>query len=202
MIKLVFTVFQVITLRYSYWHTACWLKSILTLQSPPPPSPSSHQCPSSDIIPVCWGHVAELVRLNPNQYLSNGLRKVPNQVYAQLIQSACGGMTVPSCLPWFHFSRQAGRRAGLLNGVGAGGMPGATRHGWMILAPNTMAVRGFTGENKGPKPWTRGTGKERNELWQSWKTRQKRHKITAERKSWTLKHYITKQKTWTPQFGF
>ena len=44
--------------------------------------------------------MAEPVRLNPNQYLSNGLRKEPNQVYSQLIQSA-----------WGAFSRQAGRQA-------------------------------------------------------------------------------------------
>lgn len=34
--------------------------------------------------------MAEPVRLNPNQFLSDGHRKVPNRVYARLIQSACG----------------------------------------------------------------------------------------------------------------
>lgn len=39
---------------------------------------------------VGWGSVAGPVSLNPNQFLSDGLRKVPNWVYAWLIQSASG----------------------------------------------------------------------------------------------------------------
>lgn len=34
----------------------------------------------------------------------------------------------------------------------------------MSSAPNTMPVKGFTGENTGPKPWARGTGGDRNEV--------------------------------------
>lgn len=34
--------------------------------------------------------MAEPVRLNPNQFLSHGRRKVPNRVYAWVIQSVCG----------------------------------------------------------------------------------------------------------------
>lgn len=97
--------------------------------------------------------MAEPVRLNPNQFLSDGRRKVPNRVYAGLIQSACGwgedDCAIMSSLISF---RQAGRRAGLLSGAGSGGMPAATRHGWVSSAPNTMAVKGFTGENTERKP--------------------------------------------------
>lgn len=98
--------------------------------------------------------MAEPFRLNPNQFLSNGRRKVPNRVYAQLIQSACGWGEDDCAIIFPNFispGRQAGG-AGLLSGVGAGGMPTATRHGWICSAPNTMAVKGFTGENTGPKP--------------------------------------------------
>lgn len=106
--------------------------------------------------------MAEPVRLNPNQFLSDGRRKVPNRVYARLTQSACGwgedDCAIMSSLISF---RQADRQAGLLSGAGAGRKPTATRHGWMSSVPNTMVVKGFTGENTRPKPWAGATEKER-----------------------------------------
>lgn len=57
----------------------------------PPPALLSlyHQWPSAETTPHGWGHVAEPVRLNPNQFLSSGRTKAPNRVYALLMQSAC-----------------------------------------------------------------------------------------------------------------
>lgn len=105
MIQLNLTVCQAVTLTFSI--------PILTLQSPHPKPSPSHYCTSTNIIPVCWGHVAQPVRLNPNQFLSNGRRKVPNRVYARLIQSACGwgkdDCAIMSSLISF---RQAGRQTG------------------------------------------------------------------------------------------
>lgn len=97
------------------------------------------------------------VRLNLNQFLSNGYRKAPNRVYAQLIQSACGwgkdDCAIMSFLILFHQAgRQAGRWVALLCGVHLGRMPTATRHGWMSSAPNTVAVKGFHRRNTGLKP--------------------------------------------------
>lgn len=104
------------------------------------------------MIPVGSGHVAEPVRLNPNQFLSYGHRKVPNRVYAWLIQSACGWGEDDSAIMSSLISfLQAGRQAGLLGVVGVGGMPTATRHGWVSLVPYNMSVKGFTGEDPGPK---------------------------------------------------
>lgn len=94
-----------VTLRYSI--------PIQTLQSPRPNPSSSHDCTSSNIIPVGWGHVAEPVRLNPNQFLSNGRRKVPNRIYARLIQSACGwGKDDCAIMSSLILFRQTGRQTG------------------------------------------------------------------------------------------
>ena len=84
-----------LSVKSSLWDTIilahCLLVKLL-FKPPLPQAPlsSSHQGPSSEIIPVGWGHVAEPVRLNPNQFLSDGHRKEPNRVYPRLIQSACG----------------------------------------------------------------------------------------------------------------
>lgn len=68
------------------------------------------------MIPVGSGHVAEPVRLNPNQFLSYGRRKVPNRVYAWLIQSACGwgeddSAIMSSLISFLQAGRQTGRPA-------------------------------------------------------------------------------------------
>lgn len=145
---------QVITLRYSI--------SFLTLQSPRPKLSSSHHCTTSDIIPIGWGHVAEPVRLNPNQFLSNGRRKVPNRVYAQLIQSACGwgkdDCAIMSSLISFHQADRQACSAGLIL-EGCPLPPGMAGYAQRQIP---WLSKGFTGENTGPKPWTGGTERERN----------------------------------------
>lgn len=140
--------------------------------------------------------MAEPVRLNPNQFLSYGRRKVPNRVYAWLIQSACGWGEDDSAIMSSLISFiQAGRQAGLLGGVGAGGMPTATRHGWVSSVPYNMAVKGFTGENTGPKPWARGTGEDRKVMGQRKLEDGKTMRLTN-RKSlhWVIKQCITEQR--------
>lgn len=136
---------------------------IPTLLSPPPPS-SSYQCPSSEIIPVGWGHVAEPVRLNPNQFLSDGHRKVPNRVYAQLIQSACGwGEDVCAIMSSLISFRKAGRQTGRPAWRGWCWKNARYQQAWLDqLSANVHAVEGSTGENPRPKPQSLGTVKEGN----------------------------------------
>lgn len=126
-----------------------------TYSDPPTTTSRTAMEPSSNIIPVGWGHVAEPVRLNPNQFLSNGRRKVPNRVYARLMQSACGwgkdDCAIMSSLISF---RQAGRQTGRPAQRGwswrdAHSPPGTA--GWAQCQIPSLS-KGFIGENTGPEP--------------------------------------------------
>lgn len=126
-----------------------------TYSDPPTTTSRTAMEPSSNIIPVGWGHVAEPVRLNPNQFLSNGRRKVPNRVYARLMQSACGwgkdDCAIMSSLISF---RQAGRQTGRPAQRGwswrDAHLPPGTA-GWAQRQIPSLS-KGFIEENTGPEP--------------------------------------------------
>lgn len=54
-----------------------------------------------------------------------------------------------------------------------------------------MAVKGFTGENTGPKPWAGETEKERNEVRQRELEDGKKQR---QNNSWIIKQYFTEEK--------